>query len=239
MARLRLARGGGQAPHLRQAPHGSIATATAPPGRLAVATRGALARGVHLRVRAVAQHVLARLHRRIGEVLAAVARHDGARGETDEQRDDDQEPGHRRDCTLVTQGPRRLSSDDSRSRCTDRGDRGDRGDPSRGRAQTAPPRSRRRRAQAPPRGRRRSKPSRDNRRRRSPRSASAGGSLPPPPRRSAPRSARAAAPSPPRRDPLPPLPDGSSPRSTRRRQRRARPRATRAPPNSIGPYDTR
>src|ERR1041384_3967658 len=45
---------------------------------LAVATGRAFACTVDLRVRAIAEDVFARLHRRIGEVLAAIARHDRA-----------------------------------------------------------------------------------------------------------------------------------------------------------------
>src|SRR5262249_5549951 len=64
--------------------------------RLAVAARRGLSRAVDLCVRAIAEHVIGRLHRRVGEVLAAIARNDRAAGERDQRdRDDDTASLHR------------------------------------------------------------------------------------------------------------------------------------------------
>src|SRR5262245_10640966 len=66
---------------------GLIRTATPTSGGLAVAAGRALARQMDLGVCLVAQHVVAGLHRRVREVLAAILRNDPTGAECEHQRE--------------------------------------------------------------------------------------------------------------------------------------------------------
>src|SRR5690348_15160994 len=90
----------------------SVRAATPASRRLAIAAGGGLARRVDLRVRAVVQHLAIRLHRRIGEMLAAVARHDRAGRQEHAQRDRPEQHGR-----ILTP---ELACDDPRSRSISR-----------------------------------------------------------------------------------------------------------------------
>src|SRR5258705_6186221 len=68
-----------------------VAAATPTSRRLAIAAGGTLARLMDLRVRAIAEHVLVGLHRRIREVLPAILRDDPARPKVDDADDADEQ----------------------------------------------------------------------------------------------------------------------------------------------------